>query len=456
MSTETLGRAAAALLADLDLKTKRQVIGEDEKARVRFLKERKTGHQAAKEPAIDAWLRLAMADDFSLRQRLFHAWLQKAELAGVPGFDEHAEEDSSKGKKPRTFPAETKTVTALKKLFKTWLEAGDNRQVEIYAYMGPYEFPEKVLATIPEALPEAVAEEEEAKVGGASEAEVEALKKDYEKKLERAEAELAKIKKLLEQAQGKREADLNKVEETFKKEREQLQSRLADSASSQKKLQEEVSSKSQPISQLKRDLEDAQRLGDKLSRDLAETKAALETAEKKRDDAISRRDALEVELKAEKEERTKLTTEVKEISKKLEDASAAATFLEEARTWMLVDADALTEVVENMETELDVRSDFKDKFNVDLSKKGGLQYRVLDFHGVWKKLLAEESDIVEEFFDIALKDTLAEGDKFREANSRLYDLKDSLLAREMAALALNEIGNRFLDRKKAPPTPAKA
>lgn len=454
MSTDTFGRAAAALLSDLDLKAKRQIIGEDDKARVRFLRERKMGHDKAKEPAIDDWLREVIADDFALRQRVFHAWLLKADLDVVPSFDELAEEDDAKGKKPKTFNADTKTVNALKKHFKTWLEQADNRQVEIYAYMGPYEFPEKVLATLPEALPEAPAEEGES--SGASSAELEALKKDYEKKLERADAELAKIKKLLEQAQGKREADLAKVEEAFRKEREQLQAKLAEASAGHKKLQEEVSSRSQPISQLKRDLEDTLRQNEKLTKELADAKAALEAAEKKRDEATSAQERQGGELKGAREAESLAKGRVTELEKTLDEASAAAKFLEEAHTWMLVDADAMAEVVENMETELDVRSDFKEKFNLDLTKKGSLQFRTIDLPAVWKKLMSEESEIVEEFFAIVLKDTLAEGDKFRDAVSRLYDLKDSLLAREMAALALNEICGRFLDRKKAPPTPAKA
>ncbi|MBU6427551.1 MAG: hypothetical protein KGR26_00935, partial [Cyanobacteria bacterium REEB65] len=347
------------------------------------------------------------------------------------------------------------TATALKKLVKGWLEQADNRTVEIYAYVGPYEFPDKVLATIPEPVSEAEPQAE-AKTDGVSAAEVEKLHKDYEKKLEKADAELAKIKKLLDQAQGKRESDLTKAEESFKRERDQLQAKLAEASSSSKRLQEEVSAKSQPISQLKRDLEDSLRQGERLTKDLAEAKGGLETAEKKRDEAVAKRDEIAAQAKAAQQEVADLKGTVTQLEKKLEEAGVASRYLDEARTWMLIDRETLQEVVENMETELDVRSDFKEKFNLDFSKPGSAQHRAIDLAAVWKKLLSEEKEIVDEFFDVALQSAVGESDKFRDAVSRLYDLKDSLLAREMAALALNEICSRFLDRKKAPPTPAKA
>ncbi|MBI6546518.1 MAG: hypothetical protein HY692_06970 [Cyanobacteria bacterium NC_groundwater_1444_Ag_S-0.65um_54_12] len=145
-----------------------------------------------------------------------------------------------------------------------------------------------------------------------------------------------------------------------------------------------------------------------------------------------------------------------ELQQILGETSAELAYWREARAWMLIDPEGLMEVIENMETELSIRSHFTKSFEIDFAKKGSFQQRVLDLHEVWKKLVSEETEIVEEFFQISLQDALKNGEGLRDAASRLYDLKDSLLAREMAALALNHICNRFLDRKKAPSTPAKA
>lgn len=452
MSTDPFARAAAALLADLDLKVKRQIIAEDEKARVRFLQERKIGHQTAKEPIIDGYLRAAVGAEFTLRQRLFHEWLRNADVPAVPNFDELATEADDKGKTVRTFQSDAKTVTALKKLLKSWLDEAENRLVEIYAYMGPYEFPEKVLSTIPEALPEAPDDEEKDDAAGA--AALEALKVEYEKKLTKQAGELDKIKKLLDSAKEKREADLSKAEEGWKREKDQLQAKLAESTSSSRKLQEEVSSKSQPISQLKRDLEDTLRQNEKLTKDLAEAKTSYDAANKQRDEAVGKRTTLEADLAAAIEGATKLASEAATLAKEAESADTDLTYFREAKTWMMVDASSIEELKESIEGELDIRSAFSKIFNLDLSKKGSFQHRAIDFQGVWKKLLAEETEIVDDFFKISLQESLKEGLNLKDAASRLYDLKDSLLAREMAALALNHICNRFLDKKKVPPTPA--
>jgi DNA repair exonuclease SbcCD ATPase subunit len=453
LSTETFARAAAALLADLDLKVKRQVVGEDDKARVRYMQDNKGGHTTAKEPALDTWLRRQMATDFPLRQRLFHEWLKKADVPGVPSFEEFTEEDDSKGKKVRVVSSDTKSVTALKKLFKAWLDEADNRQVEIYAYMGPYEFPEKALAVIPEALPE-VAEEPER--SGVDEAQLEALRADYEKKLAKQAAELEKIKGLLEKAQEKRESDLGKAEEKWQREKEQLQSKLAETSGSAKKLQEEVSAKSQPISQLKRDLEDALRQNERLTKELAEARTTSDNALKQRDEAVSKRTALEADLDAAKKAEAEIRAKFTEAERKASSSEGELKYFHEAKAWMLVDPETLEELKENMEVELDIRSEFSKILQLDLAKKGSFQQRATDLHEVWKKLVAQETEVIEEFFGVALQEVLKDGDKLRDAASGLQDLKDSLLAREMAALALNHICNRFLEKKKAPPTPAKA
>lgn len=454
MSTETFNRAAAALLADLDLKVKRQIIAEDEKARVRFLQENKVGHQTAKEPVIDAWLRRQMASEFPLRLRLFHEWSKKADIPGIPNFDALIEEaEETKGKKPTPIPSDTKTVTAVKKLLKAWLEVADPRQVEIYAYCGPFEFPEKALAVIPEALPEVT---EEGQPGGIDPAVIESLKADYEKQLAKQRAELEKVKGLLEKAQEKREADLEKAEEKWRREKEQLLAKLAEASGSAKKLQEEVSAKSQPISQLKRDLEDALRQNERLAKELAEARTTAENALKQRDEAIARRTALEADLEAARGQIAELKGRLTEAERKAEAAESELKYFREAKAWMLVDPETLEELKENMEAELDIRSEFSKILQLDLAKKQSFQHRAVDLHEVWKKLVGEESEIIDEFFNVALSEALRDGDKLRDAASRLYDLKDSLLAREMAALALNHICNAFLDKKKAPPTPAKA
>lgn len=454
MSTETFNRAAAALLADLDLKVKRQIIAEDEKARVRFLQENKGGHQTAKEPMIDAWLRRQMATEFQLRLRLFHEWNKKADIPGTPNFDELTEDaEETKGKKPTPIPSDTKTVTAVKKLLKGWLDEADNRQVEIYVYCGPFEFPEKALAVIPEALPEVAEEEESAGVDSAA---LESLKADYEKQLAKQKAELEKVKGLLEKAQEKREGDLEKAEDKWRREKEQLQSKLAEASGSAKKLQEEVSAKSQPISQLKRDLEDALRQNERLTKELAEAKTTSDNALKQRDEAVAKRATLETDLATAKEEASGAKTRLGEAERKLEAAESELKYFHEAKAWMLVEPETLEELKENMEAELDIRSEFSKILKLDLAKKQSYQHRAVDLHEVWKKLVSEESEIIDEFFNVSLSDTLKDGGKLRDAASRLYDLKDNLLAREMAALALNHICNAFLEKKKAPPTPAKA
>ncbi|MBI6546271.1 MAG: hypothetical protein HY692_05720, partial [Cyanobacteria bacterium NC_groundwater_1444_Ag_S-0.65um_54_12] len=298
MSTETFARATAALLAELDLKAKRQIIAEDEKARVRFLQERKVGHQTAKETLIDAWLREAMKVDFALRQKLFHAWLQKANLPNIPNFDELACDEDTKGKRAKTFPSDTKASNALKKLLKSWLEEADSQKVEIYTYLGPYEFPEKSLVVIPEAEPESSVDETSSESAGVSQAAFDSLqaeKAEFEKQLSKERAELAKIKKLLDAAKDKREADLAKAEESWRREKEQLLARLADTSLSAKKLQEEISAKAQPISQLKRDLEDSLRYSEKLLKELTDAKGVMEQASKQRDEAINKRQVIEVE-----------------------------------------------------------------------------------------------------------------------------------------------------------------
>jgi len=448
LSTKTFARAAAALLADLDLKVKRQIIADDEKARVRFLQDNKGGHTTAKEPVIDRWLADQMESDFPTRLRIFHEWLKKAEIPSIPNFDDLAEEDT-KGKKAKTFPADAKTLAALKKLLKGWLEEADDRQVEIYAYVGPYEFPEKALATIPEALPEEAEEPDSA----ADQAALDALRRDFEKKLAKQSAELDKVKGLLEKAQEKREADLEKAEDKWRREKEQLQSKLAEASGSAKKLADEVSAKSQPISQLKRDLEDALRQNEKLTKDLAEAKATADNALKQRDEAVAARGTLEADLASARTDATEARAKLAEIEKQAKQNEAELAYFREAKAWMLVDPETLEELKENMEVELDIRSEFSKILQLDLSKKGSFQQRATDLHEVWKKLVSQETEIVDEFFGVTLQEVLKDGKQLRDSASRLNDLKDSLLAREMAALALAHICNRFLDKKKAPPAP---
>lgn len=453
MSTETFARAAFALLKDLDLKVKRQSITEEEKARVRFLQENKGGPQTAKEPVIDEWLRRAMVSDVSLRLRLFHEWLKKTDIPAVPNFDEVSEQEETRGRKLKAFGSDSKTHTALKKLIKGWLEEAGTRQVEIYAYVGPYEFPEKVLATIPEAIPESDTDEERPPL---DEAALEALRSDHERQQAKLRAELEKVRGLLGKAQEKREGDLEKAEERWKKEKELLQGKLTEASGSAKKLQEEVSAKSQPISQLKRDLEDSLRQIERLAKEGQEGRASAESAGKLRDEADSKRTLLESNLLGVHGELVEAKGQLADAYSKIEALETEVSYYHEARTWMLADSETLEELKENMEAELDIRSHFSKIFQIDLAKKGSFQHRALDLHEVWKKLAHEESEIVEEFFGIALQDTLKDGQSLRDAASRLYDLKDSLLAREMGALALNNICNRFLEKKKAPPTPAKA
>jgi DNA repair exonuclease SbcCD ATPase subunit len=414
------------------------------------LQENKGGHQTAKEPVIDRWLREQIGADFPLRQRLFHEWLKKADIPAMPSFDDLAEEDS-KGKKAKTFPADPKTLTTLKKLLKGWLEEADDRQVEIYAYVGPYEFPEKALAAIPEALPEVA---EESKAGGVDEAVLESLRQDYEKKLGKQASELEKVRGLLENAQEKREADLEKAEDKWRREKEQLQSKLAEASGSARKLQDEVSAKSQPISQLKRDLEDALRQNEKLTKENAEAKTTADNAQQQRDEAVAARATLEADLTAARKEAADARGTLADLEKSNKGNEEELAYFREAKSWMLIDPETLEELKENMEVELDIRSEFSKILQLDLTKKGSFQQRATDLQEVWKKLVSQETEIVAEFFGVTLQDALKDGKQLRDAASRLNDLKDSLLAREMAALALSHICSRFLEKKKTPATKA--
>ncbi|MBM3274272.1 MAG: hypothetical protein FJZ00_03910, partial [Candidatus Sericytochromatia bacterium] len=171
---------------------------------------------------------------------------------------------------------------------------------------------------------------------------------------------------------------------------------------------------------------------------------------------VSKRTALEADLDTAKKAEAEIRAKFTEAERKATSSEAELKYFHEAKAWMLIDPETLEELKENMEVELDIRSEFSKILQLDLAKKGSFQQRATDLHEVWKKLLAQESDVIEEFFGVALQEALKDGDKLRDAASGLQDLKDSLLAREMAALALNHICNRFLEKKKAPPTPAKA
>ncbi|MEB3298805.1 MAG: hypothetical protein VKO21_04895 [Candidatus Sericytochromatia bacterium] len=448
MTTDAFPRAVAALLADLEPKVKRQLILEDDKAKMRFQMERKMGADKAKEPMIDAWLSAAVADDFPLRQRAFLAWQTKAELGEVPSFTEFADEDDSKGKKPRVISAEAKTVTALKKSFKTWIEEAGNRNVEIYAWVGPFEFPEKVLATIPPAIVETP--EAEAVTGGVDAKEVERLRAEHDKELGKVRGELDKVKKLLDQAKDKREADIARMEEQWRKERESLLGKVAELTHDQKRLKEEVSSRNQPLSQLKRDLEDALRQGERLAKDLTEAKASLDTALKTRDEAQKAKAELEARIEDMSSRLGDVQGQMASASKTAGEAQSELDFFRSAKTWMLVDPASLEELKETLEVELDIRTDFSKRFNVPRDSKAPFQQRIVDFQGVWSKLIDDERKAVDAFFAITLQETLKESKSLSEALERLSEIKDSLLAREMAAVALNHLCGRFLEKAKAP------
>jgi len=448
LTTDAFPRAVAALLADLEPKVKRQLILEDDKAKMRFQMERKMGADKAKEPMIDAWLSSAVADDFPLRQRAFLAWQAKAELGEVPSFTEYAEEDDSKGKKPRVISTEAKAVTALKKAFKTWIEQAGNRNVEVYAWVGPFEFPEKVLATIPPAVVETP--EAEPVVGGVDAKELDRLKADHEKEVGKVRAELDKVKKLLDQAKEKREGDIAKAEEQWRKEREALMSKLADVSNDQRRLKEEMSSKNQPISQLKRDLEDALRQGERLTKDLTEAKASLDTALRTRDEAQKVKSELESRIEDMSSRLGDVQGQMASASKQAGETQSELEFFRSAKTWMLVDPGSLDELKETLEIELDIRTDFSKRFNVPRDAKAPFQQRIVDFQGVWTKLIEDERKAIDAFFAITLQETMKDGKGLSDALERLSEIKDSLLAREMAAVALNHLCARFLEKAKAP------
>jgi hypothetical protein len=117
---------------------------------------------------------------------------------------------------------------------------------------------------------------------------------------------------------------------------------------------------------------------------------------------------------------------------------------------MLIDPGSLDELKETLEIELDIRTDFSKRFNVPRDAKAPFQQRIVDFQGVWTKLLEDERKAIDAFFAITLQETLKDGKGLSDALERLSEIKDSLLAREMAAVALNHLCARFLEKAKAP------
>lgn len=449
-ATDLQAQAVQSLLDTLTPKRKAELIDRNDKLRMQFLTANKMAAVKAREPQLNAFLANVLGQgDKKIRDLVFSTWLKDNQegLGEIPTFPERYKRDAEPGSEEDA-EADLKDATAS---FKKWIKAANIDLINVYARLGPFEFPAKALTSVkkPKAK-EAPAEEAAAEAAApaandaalaALRAELEAQKAAFEAKLAKADEETAKFKRLLEENKDKRKAELAEVQTQA---RSEVAAKQADASRVETALRKE-------IADLKKSVQDQSDKTGKVRDELTPLRQQLERAEKdakraqsKQAETAEAHAALEAELKA-------LRDRVKVLEGSQQQLVAKERLLErfekQGAAIALTSTDNL-KIWEEALAEKEVKEAFTKTFNLDTIAVNHYEYDERDLQQVWKELLAAEGDLVERFFSLPFNELEHPSESFRDVVTQFIELKDALVAREQLAHLINFVGNRFLQGTK--------
>ncbi|MEB3330361.1 MAG: hypothetical protein VKQ33_14140 [Candidatus Sericytochromatia bacterium] len=455
--SQALEQAVDTVLMGLGLKRKQELIERDARLRPQFLGTQKVAAGKAREGQINQFLAPLVTTNLKIRALVFSAWVKDnaATLGDVPELPEAFKRDAEH---PSTDEdaleaAAKDAIAALKK----WLKASTHDAVNAYARLGPYEFPAKVLATVkppkPKAAPaaeggEGPEEGGEPVVGGVPEAVVADLRRQAEEqkaaleaRLARSEEEVTKFKRLLEENKDKRRLELADATD---KARAELQGRQMDWQRTEAQLRKE-------IAELQKSRQDATEKTTKARDELLPMRQQIERLEKEGRRATNQAQEARDELGRLREENERLIERVKGLEGAQQQLVAKEKQLERLKAKgaaLALTASDNLRIWEEALAEKEVKDAFRRTFNLDTIRVNQYDHDERDLHEIWKKLLAQETDIVDRFFVLPFDELTTPSDEFRELLTNFIELKDTLVAREQLAHMLNFVGNRFLSSLK--------
>jgi hypothetical protein len=400
--------------------------------------------------------------DRKMRELVFNAWLKDnaTGLGEVPEFPERykREGDSAPAEEDEEAGAEDlKEVTAT---FKNWVKASDPELVNVYARLGPYEFPAKALSSVKKPKektakldPSVVGETgDAAATGGVSEAalaevrqqlegQLDRQREQYEGRISKLDDELGKFKRLLEENKDKRktelaeatekaraemtakQADWQRVEAQLRREIGDLQKARTDAADKTSKVRDEIVPLRQQAERLEKEIRRAQQH----HQEAREAVTQMEEENERLRDRIKMLESAQQQLVGKEKQLQKFQSK---------GASVALTASDNLKIW------------EESLNEQEVKEAFKRTFNLDTIAVSQFEHDEKDLHEIWKKLVATETDLVDRFFGLPFDELHQPSDDFREIITSFIELKDSLVAREQLAHMINFVGNRFLSSLK--------
>jgi hypothetical protein len=454
VDTDAQAQAVTTLLGGLSLKRKQELIDKNDRLRMQFMHTQKMAAAKAREPQINTFLSALVANDKKVREVIFNAWVKDnaTALGEIPDFPERFKRDSKVGEEEGDLEADTKEAAAV---VKKWIKAADADVVGVYARLGPYELPSKVLtaAKKPKSkeTPAADAEGDEAApsaeagvVGAVNEAAIAELRREmeeqqakYEAKLAKQEDDLNKFKRLLEENKEKRKSEVAEAQE---KSRAELTTKQAEWSRTEAQLRKEI------VDLQKIRHEASEKVG-KARDEVAPLRTQLERAEKEARRAQGKYQETVEEMNRLEEEKNKLRDRVKgleaiqgqiaNLEKQLQR------YEKKGATVALASSDNL-KIWEEALNEQEVKEAFKRTFNLDNIAVSHFEHDENDLQSVWKALIEQETELVNRFFALPFNELTQPTDDFRELVTSFIEIKDSLVAREQLAHMLNFVGNRFL------------
>jgi myosin heavy subunit len=460
--TDAQAQAVQSMLAGLGLKRKQELIERNDRLRFQFLQKQKMAAGKARESQINAFLDGVVTADKKMRELVFNAWIKDnaTGLGEVPEFPERFKRDAEAPADEDADAAETdlKEATAT---FKKWIKDVDVELVNVFAQMGPYEFPAKALTAVKkttkaktasldaDAAPEGggtdvgggVSEAALAEVRQQLEGQLERQKEQYEGKLAKLDDEVTKFKRLLEENKDKRKSELQEAQD---KARQELTARQADWQRVETQLRREIadlnkarSEATDKTSKVRDEIVPLRQQAERLEKEIRRAQQQAAEAREQVTRVEEENEKLQDRIKMLESAQQQLVAKEKQLQKfQNKGASVALAASDNLKIW------------EESLNEQEVKEAFKRTFNLDTIGVSQFEHDEKDLHEVWKKLLTAESEVVDRFFALPFDELHQPSDEFRELVTSFIELKDSLVAREQLAHMLNFVGNRFLSSLK--------
>jgi hypothetical protein len=456
VDTDAQSQAVQALLVGLAVKKKQELVEKNDRLRMQFLSAQKVPASKAREPQLNAFLAQVIANE-KIRELIFSAWLKEKtqDIGEIPVLPECFRRDYD-GKAVSDEEMETAVKDAVATL-KTWSKSVDFDQLNIYARLGPFDLPAKVLVAIKKPRAKgttanlAVAEETKevsAPLPAEFEAQIAQLQSQlgqqqaqYEARLAKQDDELTKFKRLLEESKDKRKQELLETQEKSRHESVlrqaewqrlelQLRRELQEGQRARQEQAEKTTKVRDELLPIKQQLEKAEKEVKRLThhqQDARETVARLEEESAR----------LQARIKGLESAQQQLVIKEKQLARfERQGASVMLTASDNLRIW------------EESLNEQEVKEAFSRTFNLDNIKVSHYEHDERDLHETWKMLIDNERELTERFFALPFNELQQPSEEFKDVITSFIELKDSLVAREQLAHLINFVGNRFLQSQR--------